>query len=138
MDIRIHRVDAPHHEPTHLDPCECADEDIIETTTEELEAFYTVRAILRPVVDCQRVAMRDCIRECKVLLDADLYRPICKFNFHQPDKSVVLYSSDGAEMIPVQDGNDLYAYSDVLHNVVTWYEQDQPVKVQLLEPEVMA
>ncbi len=138
MDIRIHRVDTPHQAVAHLDPCECADEDTIETTTEELEAFYTVRAILRPIVDCRRVVMRDCIRECKVLLDGDIYRPICKFNFHQPEKSVVLYSSDGAELIPVHGGNDLYEFTEVLRAVVTWYENEKPAKAQILENEVMA
>jgi hypothetical protein len=138
MDIRIHRVDSPNIFQKHLDPCECADEETIETTTEELEAFYTVRAILRPVVDCRRVTMRDCIRECKVLLDGDLYRPICKFNFHQPEKSIVLYSSDGAELIPVRSGNDLYEYAEVLRSVVAWYEREQPAKARLLEDEIMA
>lgn len=138
MDIHIHRVDTHSQKPTHLDPCECVDEDIIETTTEELEAFYTVRAILRPIVDCRRVAMRDCIRECKVLLDGDIYRPICKFNFHQAQKSIVLYSSDGAELIPVHDGSEIEQYADVLRATVAWYEREQPVKVQLLEDEIMA
>ncbi len=138
MDIRIHRVDTSNIFTKHLDPCECADEDTIETTTEELEAFYTVRAILRPVVDCRRVTMRDCIRECKVLLDGDIYRPICKFNFHQPDKSVVLYSHDGAELIPIHNTSDLYDYADVLQAVVIWYESEQPAKARVLEAEVMA
>ncbi len=138
MDIRIHRVDTPYQVASHLDPCECADEDTVETTTEELEAFYTVRAILRPVVDCRRVAMRDCIRECKVLLDGDIYRPICKFNFHQPEKSVVLYSSDGAELIPVHGGNDLYEYAEVLRAVVAWYESAMPVRTPVAEHEVLA
>ena len=138
MDIRIHRVDTPNHDTSHLDPCECAEDDTIETTTEELEAFYTVRAILRPVVECRRVAMRDCVRECKVLLDADIYRPICKFNFHQPDKSVVLYSSDGAELIPVHNGDDLYEYADVLRAVVAWYESEMPTNTIVAEPEVIA
>ena len=138
MDIRIHRVDTPFHKPTHLDPCECADEDSIETTTEELEAFYAVRAMLRSVVDCRRVAMRDCIRECKVLLDGDIYRPICKFNFHQVEKSIVLYSRDGAELIPVHNGGDIEEYADVLRATVAWYESERPDKMQVLEDEGIA
>lgn len=53
----------------------------IETTAEELEAFYIVRAIMRDVVDVKRIAMRDIKTYCGILLDDNNQQPICRLHF---------------------------------------------------------
>jgi hypothetical protein len=55
----------------------------IVTTEEEMEAYRVVRAIMREVVDVDRVTPRDRKTYFTVLLDDNTWKPICKLWFNQ-------------------------------------------------------
>ena len=90
----------------------------VVTTREELEAFYTVKAILRDVIEPSRVADNDVLAYFGVLLDGKVGKPICRFYFNTKNKHLALFdpSSDKnkEERIPIAQIDDLYQYSDRL------------------------
>ncbi len=56
-----------------LEPVEVENEMVKEpsiiTTAEELEGFFSIKSILREIIDSKRVAMRDHKSYCAILLD---------------------------------------------------------------------
>jgi predicted type IV restriction endonuclease len=98
--------------------------DLIVTTEEEMEAYFIVKAILCKNVSIDRLAIRDRISYCNVLLDNNGRKPICRFYFNNPkNKSVVFFGKDKQEeRIAIDSTSDLYNYADKLHATVNDYE----------------
>lgn len=59
---------------------------VVVTSPEELEAFYTVRAILRGTVTAKRIFMRDAQSYCAILLDDNNRKPVCRLRFNNVQK----------------------------------------------------
>ena len=99
---------APASEPSE----EPVNGDIV-TTSEEIEAFFIVKAIVHDIVDVKRVVMRDKRDYCAVLLDDNQRKPICRFYFNEPKKLIAFIAPDRTlEKIPIDDLNDLYNLSE--------------------------
>lgn len=106
------------------------------TTQEELEGFYTVRAILREVIDVKRVVMRDVQSYCGILLDDTNRKQVCRLYFNRAQKYIGLFSvpeegskeSPKEERVPINSIDELYNLSDRLKGIVSWYEANQPPK----------
>ena len=97
-------------------------ESRIETTPEELEAYLLVRAILRPVVDVQRVVMRDTQSYCGILLDDNNRKPICRLHFNSSQKHLGLFDKDkNEERVPIHSLDDIYQYTDRLRETISYY-----------------
>jgi hypothetical protein len=87
----------------------------IETTQEELEAFGIVKAILRQNVNPKRIAIRDTVSYCGVLLDDSNRKPLCRFYFNTANKYLAVFSADKKETkIPITNLDDIYAHTDKL------------------------
>lgn len=56
------------------------------TSPEELEAFHSIRAILRDVVPAKRIFMRDAQSYCAILLDDNNRKPIARLRFNNTQK----------------------------------------------------
>lgn len=69
----------------------------IETTEEETEGFYIVKAILREAVDPKRIAARDTVNFFGILLDNSNRKPICRLHFNRQQKYVGLFDQDKNE-----------------------------------------
>lgn len=84
----------------------------IITTDEELEGFYIVKAILSEILDVDRVAIRDKISYCGILLDDNNRKPICRLHFNTSQKYLGLFDENKKEeKIPIDSVNDIYNYS---------------------------
>lgn len=95
----------------------------IVTTPEEMEAYYIVRAILRPVVDVERVAMRDTKSYCGILLDDNNRKPVCRFHFNAQKKYIGIFDEQRNETRkPISNLNEIYDYTDQIRNAVGLYE----------------
>lgn len=96
---------------------------VVLTTDDEREAFMIVRAILRPVVEVKRVAMRDQQSYCGVLLDDNNRKPICRLYFNGAKRCVGLFDNPERreEKIVLQSLDDLYGLSDRLKGAATLY-----------------
>lgn len=60
----------------------------VDTTQDELEAFYIIRAILRSKVKVDRIAHRDAQSYFAVLLDDNNRKPICRLYFTDKRKQI--------------------------------------------------
>jgi len=96
-----------------------ADPQII-TSTEELEGFYTVRAILRSVITPRRIFMRDAQSYCAILLDDNNRKPVCRLRFNNPEKLVLgLFNANKEEeRVAIESIDDIYNYAEQLKAAV--------------------
>ena len=95
----------------------------VETTEEEMEAFYIVRAIMRDVVDVKRVAMRDVKTYCGILLDDNNRQPICRLWLNGSTKYLGLFDEEKKEeRVPIGDLDDIYQHADRLKATAGYYE----------------
>lgn len=74
-----------------------------ETTVEELEAFFIVKAILRDLVDTTRIHPRDVQTYFGVLLDNNNRKPICRIHLNGGVKYLGVFG-DGNEERRIQIG----------------------------------
>jgi hypothetical protein len=94
----------------------------IETTAEELEAYYIVKAVLREVVNPKRIVLRDAVSYCSVILDDTNRRPVCRFRFTDTKKELVLVNTDRSEdRVPIAGLDDIYSYADRIRSAADMY-----------------
>ncbi len=85
LKVALADTGAPTAEPAEpvMPPVE---EEKIVTTTDEWEAFYIVRAILREVADPKKVTIRDAQSYFAVPYSDNNRKPICRFYFNSKSK----------------------------------------------------
>ncbi len=106
--------------PSEEDP---KTDDSIVTTGDELEGYYIVKSILREVVSADRIAMRDRMNYCGVLLDDNQRKAICRLWFNRSQRYLGVFSSDKKEeRIPIEALDDIYKYADQLKATVRLLE----------------
>lgn len=95
----------------------------VVTTQEELEGFYTVRAIVRSLVPAKRVVMRDAQSYCAILLDDNNRRPICRLRFNNPEKlRIGLFNGSKDEVIvPINSVDEIYNHASAILSAVESY-----------------
>lgn len=99
------------------------DSGTVETTNEEMEAFYIVRAIMRDVVDVKRVALRDVKTYCGILLDDNNRQPICRLHFNGSQKYIGLFDQEKQEdRVAIDDLDAIYQHADRLKAAAEFYE----------------
>ncbi|MEM9951716.1 MAG: type I restriction endonuclease [Chloroflexota bacterium] len=102
------------------------EDDGIQTTQEEWDAYYVVKAILRKDVDASRVTLRDVRSYCGVLLDDNNRKPICRLHFNRSQKYLGLFDDDKNEDRVAIDGvDDIYDYADRLKAIVKVYDAEE-------------
>lgn len=92
-----------------------AEEDCegIETTPEEFEGFYIVKAICAEVVPPARIHLKDRKRYCKVLLDDRVQKPICVFKFGTRRMTVNLFAQSAeVQTVEISSTADLYNHKE--------------------------
>lgn len=97
----------------------------VVTTSEETEAFYIIRAILREKVPVKRIVLRDVQSYCGVLLDDNNRKPICRFWFNASQKYIGFFdtATDNKEdRIAITHIDDVYKYADRFKATVARYE----------------
>ena len=94
----------------------------VVTTSEELEGFYVIRAILRQVIDVERVYMRDTQSYFGVILDNSNRKPICRLHFNHAQKYLGLIDEQKKETRkPIGSLNDIYNFADEIKKTVSLY-----------------
>ena len=98
----------------------------VVTLEDELEGFRIVQAILREVVDADRIVKRDLKSYFNVLLDDTNRQPICRFHFHSKTKRIGLFDEDkNEERIEIETRDDIYDHTDHLRKTVQFYEGNE-------------
>jgi len=94
----------------------------VVTTQEELEGYYVIRAILRQVVDVNRVVMRDTKSYFGILLDDNNRKPLCRLHFNSTQKYLGTIGADKKETRnPIASLDDIYNFSDQIKAAVSYY-----------------
>jgi hypothetical protein len=103
---------------------------VVVTSPEELEAFYTVRAILRGTVTAKRIFMRDAQSYCAILLDDNNRKPVCRLRFNNVQKLKIGIFNDKREEVVFDLVNidDIYEYSDQIKLAALTYISAIPDK----------
>lgn len=101
----------------------CTNEPTIVTSSEELEGFHTVRAIVRNLVATKRVVMRDAQSYCAILLDDNNRKPICRLRFNNTQKLKLGFfnAQKEEEQVALESVDDLYNYAEKICSTVTSY-----------------
>ena len=100
------------------------DNNGIITTVEEVEAFYIVRAILRNVVESNRVTMRDTKSYCGILLDDNNRKPICRLYFNTSKKYFSTIDENKKEQkSQLSDLSEIYDFADILRKTIGYYDK---------------
>ncbi len=101
---------------------------IIDTTIEEIEAFYAVKSILRSKFDPKRFVMRDAQSYCSVLLDDNNRKPICRLWFNGKKKYLGVFNESKTEVrYEVNDLDDIYKYSEEILKTPDYYNNLKPI-----------
>jgi hypothetical protein len=97
-------------------------ENRIETTAEEMEAFYIIRAIVCSKVKVARVVLRDTQSYFGILLDDNNRKPIARLHFNGKKKMVSFFDEGKEERLALETNTQLYEYASKLIKVVDQYE----------------
>lgn len=99
------------------------DAPAIVTTTEEVEAFQIVKAILREIIPVDRISQRDTQSYFGVLLDDNNRKPICRFHFNTAKKYIEVFhkGKDAGEKVLLNSLDELYGFRGELHGAVGNY-----------------
>lgn len=98
-------------------------ESEIETTDEEKEAFFIIRAILRKVIDIQRVSERDTRSYFGILLDNNNRKPICRLYLNTGKKYLATFDANKKEIKHLLDKiDDIYKYETEILAILKKYE----------------
>lgn len=98
------------------------DENKIQTTADELEAFYIVRAILCVKYNVNRIVHRDQQSYFGVLLDDNNRKPICRLHYNGKKKYISFFDTGKEEKIEIQTNNQIYEFASRLIKGADIYE----------------
>lgn len=95
----------------------------IITTEEEVEGFYAIRAMLRDIVNPQRVIMRDSQSYCAILLDDNNRKPICRLRFNNLQKLKLGFFNvkKEEEQVSLSSVDDLFNHAEKLRATTLSY-----------------
>ena len=119
-------------EVDEVDSDELNDEEVetrIVTTEEELEGFFTVKAIVREVIAPDRIVHRDTIKYMSVVLDNSRLKQICRLYFNRPTKYLGLFNEDGThERAEIDSIDDIHNYAEQLKATAQRHDNNQSVE----------
>jgi predicted type IV restriction endonuclease len=100
-----------------------ANEPVVVTSSEELEGFHTVRAIIRNLVPTKRVVMRDAQSYCAILLDDNNRKPICRLRFNNTQKLKLGFfnAQKEEEQVSLESVDDIYNFAEQIRATVACY-----------------
>ena len=111
-----------------------SDDEGIVTTEEELEAFHIIKAILREVVDIERIQYKDTRQYFGVNLDGRVGKTICRLRFYPNKKSIAILDSDRKEAKkPITSLNEIYGVAEILKDRARYLAKHEPTQPETVE-----
>jgi hypothetical protein len=102
-----------------------AKERAVETTPEEMEAYFIIKSILHPVGLGARVSLKDNLSYCNVIMDDSVRKTVCRFHFSGGKKFVLVFDQPNGTRIDIDAIEDIYKASDQIRMAARII--DQPV-----------
>ncbi len=106
---------------------ECKDEknepvNKIVTTSDELEAFYVIKSILRNVIISERITYRDAQSYFAVFIDDNNRKPVCRLYLNKTSNSIGIFDAEKNECkYKIDSLDDIYNYRDELTSSIQKY-----------------
>ena len=122
INDRLKSAMAPEPVPVIVEsiPDDTKEELDIITTTEEMESYYIIKAIVREFVDPSKITLRDAKSYCAILYENNNRKPICRLYYNTQKKKIGLFdSTEGTEeRIPLDSPDDLFTHASRLRTTV--------------------
>lgn len=99
------------------------EDDGIETTAEELDAYRIIQAIGSEIVDVDRIFIRDAKSYCAILLDNNNRRPICRLHFGKTRMAVAIFAPEGETKVELERISQLYSHRASVQAAILQYER---------------
>jgi predicted type IV restriction endonuclease len=99
------------------------EESKVQTTADEMEGFYIVRAIVCAKVKVTRVAYRDQQTYFGILLDDNNRKPICRLHYNGKKKFVSFFNTGKEDKVEIQSNSQLYEFASRLIGIIDQYEK---------------
>ena len=94
----------------------------IVTTEDELEAFYIVKAILRSVIQAERVTYRDAQSYFAIFIDDNNRKPVCRLYFNKTANWIGIFDADKNEVKhKIETLDEIYSYQEDLRIAIQKY-----------------
>ena len=89
-------------------------ESKIQTTADELQAYFIVKGFLFPEFSPEHIILKDNETYCAILIDNNVRKWICRMKLEGQKKSILFPSTDSSpeSSEPIETINDLYALKD--------------------------
>ena len=84
----------------------------ITTTTEELEGYAIIKAILNGYIDISRVTYRDNASYFNVLLDDNIRKTICRLYFNRTQKYIAFLDGTKEIKTPINSINEIFSFAE--------------------------
>ncbi len=95
---------------------------MIDTTPEEVEAFYIVKSMLRKYIDPNRITHRDAQTYMAILLDDNNRKTICRLHFNGSKKKIGTLDAAKKEVLtPIKDLDEIYQFEDAMKATIATY-----------------
>jgi hypothetical protein len=124
-DSQISVVEPASAQPIPGETKAAPEQSVIVTTPEELEAFYTIKAILHSVVNSKRIVMRDVQSYCGILLDDNNRKPLCRLYFNGARRYIGLFDNEDRKeaRTPIENVEEIHQYADRLRATAELYSK---------------
>lgn len=111
-------------------------EDMIETSSEELEGFYIVKSLLRDVVNSNRIVHRDTLSYMGILLDDNNRKPLARLHFNRTQKYIGIFDeSRREERVAIESLDDIYQHGERMRQVIRFYEHEKDAPEQTAQSQ---
>lgn len=98
----------------------------INTTKEELEAFFNVKYILRNIIPWNKLHYRDAKNYFSILYDNKNYKWICRLRVEKANKYIILPDgTPSGKSYPLDGLNGIFAYADELIESAKRFVEEQ-------------
>jgi len=101
-------------------------ESNIETTVEEMEGFYIVKAILRQKIEGHRIVYRDAQTYFSIILDDNNRKVICRLHLNGKKKYIGTFNEQKVEQkTEIVSLDEIYKFSNELIAIADIYDKDK-------------
>jgi hypothetical protein len=102
----------------------------VQTTQEEIEAFFVIKSILRNQIRSTRITYRDAQSYFSILMDDNNRRPVCRLYLNGGKKFIGLFDKEKKETkSPVTTLEDLFTYSQALIDTAISYPDEMKKEI---------
>ena len=95
---------------------ESIDSNGIETTADETEGLYIVRAICASDIEPSRLTEKDTKTYFNILVDGNTWKSVVRLHFNGATKKVEIFDEQEPKFVELSSVSDLYASSDRIRN----------------------